>query len=159
MGCAIGVGEMSSETSLRQRIVRIKWTVIRYQGRLTGLSVVEHRCEECLTRCVVYRGRTSVLCRHRKTAGAEVELRDRTITALAGAQRGSRVQQATEVIDLCAKAVDTDREPAASERLNMRREVHGECAIGVGIRDRAACKKRLFKVMYKGRWRYIVGQR
>ena len=119
MGCVIGVGEMSSETSLRQRIVRIKWTVIRYQGRLTGLSVVEHRCEECLTRCVVYRGRASVLCRHRKAAGAEVELRDRTITALAGAQRGVRVQQATEVIDLCAKAVDTDRESATGERLNM----------------------------------------
>ena len=153
------VGKMGSEASLRQRIVRVKWTVVRYQSRLTGLSVLEHRCEECLTRCVVYRGRASVLCRHRKTAGAEVELRDQTITALAGAQRGSRVQQATEVIDLSAEAVDTDREPAASERLSMRREVHGECTIGVGVRNRAACKKRLFKVIYKGRGRYIVRQR
>ena len=158
MGCVMDVGKMGSEASLRQRIVRVKWTVVRYQSRLTGLSVLEHRCEECLTRCVVYRGR-AVLGRHRKTAGAEVELRDRTITALAGAQRGVRVQQATEMIDLCAKAVDTDRESAAGERLNMRRKVHGECAIGVGIRDRAACKKRFFKVMYKSRWRYVVGQR
>ena len=63
------------------------------------------------------------------------------------------------MIDLCAKAVDTDREPAASERLNMRREVHGECAIGVGVHNRAASKKRLFKVMYKGRRRYIIRQR
>ena len=69
------------------------------------------------------------------------------------------MQQATEVIDLSAEAVDTDREPAASERLSMRREVHGECTVGVGVRNRAACKKRLFKVMYKGRRRYIVGQR
>ena len=159
MGCVMDVGKMGSEASLRQRIVRVKWTVVRYQSRLTGLSVLEHRCEECLTRCVVYRGRASVLCRHRKAAGAEVELRDRTITALAGAQRGVRVQQATEVIDLSAEAVDTNREPAASESLSMRREVHGECTIGVGVRNRAACKKRLFKVMYKSRWRYVVGQR
>ena len=63
---------------------------------------------------MVYRGRARVLGQHGKAAGAQVKLCDRAVAALTGAQRGIRVQQATEVVDLCAKTVDARRKSATS---------------------------------------------
>ena len=55
-----------------------------------------------------------MLGQHRKAAGAQVKLCDRAVASLTGAQRGIRVQQATEVVYLCAKTVDAHSESAAS---------------------------------------------
>ena len=63
---------------------------------------------------MVDRGRARVLGQHRKAAGAQVKLCDRAVAALTGAQRGVRVQQATEVVYLCAKAVDAHSKSATS---------------------------------------------
>ena len=63
---------------------------------------------------MVDRGRARVLGQHRKAAGAQVKLCDRAVAALTGAQRGIRVQQATEVVYLSAKAVDAHSKSATS---------------------------------------------